>query len=171
MTEASYVIGPLDRHHDRAVFSCGVPALDRYLQRQARQDIRNNVAAVFVMVDPALPDHIIGYYSLSAYSIASVDLPLDLTRRLPRYPRLPALLIGRLAIDQQFRGRGFGGALLHKALVRCYDLSGQLGALAVVGDAKDDAARAFYERHGFRRFQDHPYRLFLPMGTIAELEQ
>lgn len=168
MAEARYAVAPLGREHDRAAFSCGVPALDRYLRQQAGQDIRHNVAAVFVMVDLAEPNRIVGYYTISACGIDPATLPPEFTRRLPRYPHLPALLLGRLAIDRQFRGQGFGAGLLHKALSGCLDLRQRLGALAVVVDAKDDAARSFYERHGFQPFQDQPYRLFIPMSAIAK---
>ncbi len=158
-------VEPLGGHHDRASFACGVAALDHYFRQQAGQDQRRHVAAVFVLVDrrdgsPA------GFYTLSAASVELTELAPALARRLPRYPLLPALLIGRLAVDRRYQGQGLGGLLLADALRRCAGLRSELGAIAVVVDAKDDAATAFYERFGFQRFASHPRRLYLPMATI-----
>lgn len=110
-----------------------------------------------------------GYYTLSATSLAPTDLPADLARRLPRYLDLPAVLLGRLAVDSRYRGQGFGKLLLFDGLQRAYVHSDEVAAMAVVVDAIDDAARSFYERYGFERFLDDPGRLFLPMTTIAKL--
>src|SRR4051794_37498933 len=135
-----YDIEPLGPQHDRAAFSCGVSELDRYLREQAGQERRKDVAAVFVLrlVDT---DQVAGYYTLSATSIEPLSLPTALARRMPRYPTVPALLVGRLAVDQRFQGQGIGRALLMSALARSLGLRGQLGAIGVVVDAKDDAAR------------------------------
>ena len=168
MADTQYVVEPLGRHHDRAGFSCGSEALDRYLREQAGQDVRNYLAAVFVLVD-LMARTIAGYYTLSATAVEARELPAALTRRLPRYPLLPAVLLGRLAVDTRYRGRGLGALLLTDALKRSLGLREQVGAMAVVVDAKDDAARAFYERFGFQRFRDEEFRLYAPMGTIARL--
>jgi GNAT superfamily N-acetyltransferase len=159
---------PLGPPHDRAAFSCGVEALDRYLRQQASQDARNRVAAPFAL-RAADSSQIIGYYTLSAFWIELAELPPELAKRLPRYPRLPAVLLGRLAVDQRFAGQGWGKVLLLDALRRSLEQSRQIAAMAVVVDAKDEAARAFYERYGFQRLADHPNRLFLPMRTIEQL--
>jgi GNAT superfamily N-acetyltransferase len=159
---------PLGPHHDRASFSCGVQALDAYLQRQANQDARRNVAAVFVLHD-IVDERIVGYYTLSATAVALVDLPLDVTRRLPRYPSLPAILLGRLAVDTRYRGQGFGEVLLFDALRRALAHTTHVAAMAVVVDAKDAAARSFYERYGFRLLGQDQRRLFLSMTAVAQL--
>jgi GNAT superfamily N-acetyltransferase len=162
------IFEPLGRAHDRAAFSCGVEALDRYLKQQASQDARNHVAAPFI-VRAEDSTRIIGYYRLSAFTIEPVELPTELTKPLPRYEQLPAVLIGRLAVDHDFAGQGWGTLLLMDALQRSLDQSHQLGAMAVVVDAKDDRARSFYEHHDFKRLLDHEYRLYLPMKTIEQL--
>ena len=162
------IIEPLGPEHDRAAFSCGNETLDRYLAQQASQDARNRVAAPFVLRD-AGSSRIVGYYTLSAFAIALVDIPLDMRKRLPRYPQLPAALLGRLAVDREFGGAGWGKVLLVDALRRSLEQSRQIAAMAVVVDAIDDAACTFYEHFGFQRFADHEYRLFLPMKTIQEL--
>ncbi|HEV8638537.1 MAG TPA: GNAT family N-acetyltransferase [Chloroflexota bacterium] len=162
------VVEPLGPSHDRAAFSCGAESLDRYLKQQASQDVRNNVAAVFVL-RPAEASSIIGYYTLSATGIELAALPDGVKKRLPRYPLLPAVLLGRLAVDQRHQGRGWGKVSLLDALRRGLQHRTQVAAMAVVVDAKDDAARVFYERYGFRRFLDNEYRLYLPMETVEQL--
>jgi GNAT superfamily N-acetyltransferase len=162
------IIEPLGADHDRAAFSSGNEALDRYLAQQANQDARNHVAAPFVLRASG-STRIVGYYTLSAFVIELADIPFDLRKRLPRYPRLPAVLLGRLAVDRQFAGQGWGAVLLLDALKRSLEQSSQIAAMAVVVDAIDDAARSFYEHYGFQRFVDHDYRLFLPMKTIQQL--
>jgi GNAT superfamily N-acetyltransferase len=162
------LVEPLGSDHDRAAFSCGVAALDRYLKRQASQDARNRVAAPFVLRAADSP-RIIGYYTLSATTLELKELPAEVVRRLPRYPLLPAVLIGRLAVDREFAGQGWGKVLLVDALRRSLAQSAQIAAMAVVVDALDDAARGFYERYGFQELIEHQSRLFLPMKTIEQL--
>lgn len=152
--------------HDRSGFSCGVEALDRYLQSQAGQDARRRVAAPFVLVEPPSAN-VLGFYTLSNTSLEATALPAAFVKKLPRYPVLPATLLGRLAVDAQRRGRGLGMILLLDALRRC--LRSETASLAVVVDAKDDAAISFYERHEFLRLADEPNRLFKPMAEIEKL--
>lgn len=168
LTPVAWNVEPLQKSHDRAAFSCGYAALDRYLQQQARQDAEAQVAAVFVAVTP--PDSkVLGYYSLSASSINAVDLPSDLAKKLPRYPHLPVTLLGRLAIDQLRKGQGLGQFLLLDALYRSLQAAAAIAAMAVVVDAKDATAAAFYERYGFMPLSASEGRMFLPMKTVAAL--
>jgi GNAT superfamily N-acetyltransferase len=167
MTSDRYRVELLSTHHDREAFTCGVEALDRYLKQQAGQDMRRRLAAVFILYD-AEQDAVVGYYTLSATGIIAAALPDDMTRRLPRYPTLPVILLGRLAVDQRYRGQGFGEVILGDAIRRCQAQS-EVAAMAVVVDAKDGSARAFYERYGFRRLLDDEYRLFLPLASAPRL--
>lgn len=167
MLDSRYMVEPLGRHHGRAAFSCGEEPRDRYLRQQARQDVDRSLAAVFVLVDRER-NRIAGYYTLSALSVELTDLPDDIRRRLLRYP-IPVTLIGRLAVDQTYQGQRLGRALLFDALKRAYTQRTQIGAMAVVVDAKHDQAREFYERHDFRRFAEDAYRLFPPMKTIGQV--
>lgn len=163
-----YIYEPLDAAvHDRAAFACGVEPLDRYLRQQARQDMQNQVATTYVQSTPEAPATILGYYTISNLSIEAVELPPEVVKRLPRYPVLPATLIGRLAVDQRWRGRGLGGLLLFDAMRR--SLSTGIASLAVVVDAKDDDARAFYLRYGFRQLGQHHNRLYLRSKDIEAL--
>jgi GNAT superfamily N-acetyltransferase len=147
---------------------CGAEPLDRYFQQQAGQESRRNVARVFVLNDPTA-NLVIGYYTLSMTSIETAELPVELTRRLPRYPVTPAAIIGRLATDSRYRGQGFGTILLLDALRRILETSEQVAAFAVVVDAKDDSARRFYEHHDFRVLTDDGRRLLLPIETVAQM--
>lgn len=151
--------------HDRSFFACGTAALDRYLREQASQDVKRLVASCFVAVDAAT-QILAGYYTLAAASVAATDLPPELLKRLPRYPVLPAALIGRLAVDRRFGSKGLGSALLADAALRV--LKGDIKAFALIVDAKDDGAAAFYRLQGFRPFASRPMSLFLPLGTIRK---
>ena len=165
--EPALVIEPLGSHHDRAAFSCGEPVLDSYLQRQASQDIRRRVAQVFVATSDA-PGKIAGYYSLSAASFEKDELPPALAKRLPHYP-VPAAILGRLAIDCACQGQGLGETLLLDAIRRVVRASATLMVYAIIVDAKNDRAVAFYERYGFRTFASIQRRLFLPLETFEKL--
>jgi GNAT superfamily N-acetyltransferase len=156
-------VAPLGQQ-SRADFDSGVEALDRYLKQQATQDIRRRVSNCFVALEG---NTIAGYYTFAATSISLPDLPDDISRRLPRYPLIPAALIGRLAVDRRFQGRGLGGALLADALIRAAKSDPAIFALVV--EAKDDSAAAFYRRHLFRPFLGRPLKLFLTMSSAAEV--
>jgi len=155
------VLGP---QHDRNSFSSGVEPLDRYFRTQAGQDARKNMAAPFVLV---LSDGVIGYYTLSSTAVKLAELPDSVARRLPRYPLVPATLLGRLAVDKRFQGQGHGRFLLADALLRA--VRSEIASFAVIVAAKDDAARRFYERESFLSLPDQPMRLFRPMADIAAL--
>lgn len=165
---ASWRIVPLDSNaHDREGFSCGAPALDRYIREQASQDVRRDIARVFVALQGPAPA-VCGYYSLSATSFQRENLPASQAKRLPRYP-VPAALLGRLAVDTPAKGRGLGAFLLMDALNRLLLATQTLAVHALVVDAKDDAADAFYRKYGFVPFTEKGRRLFLPMATIRKL--
>jgi len=164
----AYRFEPLDTaRHNRAGFQSAVGALNLYLHQQARKDADRHLAATFVMVDDAAPTVIVGFYTLSNFTVELAELPTDLTRKLPRYPRLPATLIGRLARDERFPGTG--ALLLVDALSRAYAQTRVSGSLAVVAEAKDDAALRFYKRHGFLQLGAEPNRVYLAMGSVEQL--
>lgn len=168
VSETRFRIERLLRSHNRSAFSCGVDTLDRYLHRQARQDRDRKVAGVFVLLDSET-ELIAGYYTLNSTSVELADLPVEVAEKLPRYPRLGATLIGRLAVDLRYQRQGTGRRLMLDALRRAWDHSEDIGSVAVIVDAKDDDARRFYEKYGFTRFPVQPFQLFLPMTQIREL--
>lgn len=150
-------------------FSCGDDNLDRYLRTHITQDLRRNVARAFVAVEAAT-GVLAGYYTLSTASVRLGDLPPDTFKRLPRYPDLPAVLIGRLAIDRRYQGQGLGGALLVDVYRRAKRIYAQAALLGIIVDATDEGARSFYERHQFQRSPVNPLRLILPIQTILQLD-
>lgn len=161
---------PLDgKKHNRAAFSCEHKALADYLKQQASQDVKKHVAAVFVLTPDGAT--IAGYYTLSQYGVDADELPQAVFEQLkiPKYPRLPATLIGRLARNIDFKGHGIGELLLMDALRKALDATKTIASVAVIVDAKDDAAIRFYTEYGFIDLRDHPHRLFIPMGTVRTL--
>jgi GNAT superfamily N-acetyltransferase len=163
--EATPRVEALGPQHDRISFRSGVDALDRYFHTQAGQEARKNIAAPFVLIVP--DGAIAGYYTLSATGIRITSFPPEVARRLPRYPLIPAILIGRLAVDFRYQGKGYGRLLLGDALHRA--VRSEIASFAVVVDAKDDTARQFYERESFLPLLDYPMRLYRPIADIAKL--
>src|SRR5712691_5049777 len=166
---SEWVIESLRNDHDRASFSCGNASLDRYLKEQARQDLRRVCATTFVLTPEQGSASILGYYTLSSYGIDVGELPADVAKKLPRYPLIPATLLGRLAVDRRYQGQGIGEFLLLDALYRAVEQSAKIAAAAVVVDAIDAGAAKFYEHFGFVAFPSIPGRLFLPMKMVASL--
>ena len=164
-----WVIEPLRNDHDRTDFSCGNASLDRYLREQASQDLRRGCAAPFVLVPREGLGSILCYYTLSSYGIDIGELPENVAKRLPRYPLIPATLLGRLAIDQRYHGQGLGEFLLMDALHRSVMQSAEIAAAAVVVDAIDASAAKFYQHFGFIVFPSIAGRLFLPMKAASDL--
>jgi ribosomal protein S18 acetylase RimI-like enzyme len=162
---APFRMEPLGEEHERSLFRCGEDALDRYFQTQVTQDIRRRIANCFVAVETAT-NHVAAYYTISAASVPLVDLPPDESKRLPRYPSVPAIRIGRLAVDQRFQGRGLGAALLADVAIRTS--KADAAAFTLLVDAKDDQAVAFYRRFGFRSLASQPRTLFLPLATAQK---
>lgn len=150
--------------HDRTAFRSGVEALDRYFRERVTQDVRRRVSNCFVLLDAE--KQIAGYYTFAATSLPLVELPDSLLRRLPRYPSVPAGLIGRLAVDRRYQRQGLGSFLIVDAVARA--LRSEPAIYALVVDAKDENAAAFYVRLGFQRFRDHTNRLFVPIAEIAK---
>lgn len=150
---------------DRSGFTSGVAALDDWFKTRASQDEKRNIARVFVAVDNNLG--VVGFYSLSTYTLAIDDMPPDHAKKLPRYDQIPAALIGRLARDIRMKGKDLGALLLGDAVRRIIAANRSLAVHAIVVDAKDDKAAAFYSSFGFLAFPLHPRRLFLPM-QVAE---
>ena len=162
MSNAPFLVAPLDAAHERTGFHSGSDPLDRYLREQVTKDIRRRVAACFV----ALADgqRIAGYYTLASASLLLADLPASICKKLPRYPTVPAVRMGRLAVDQTFKGQGLGGALLADTLDRA--ARSEIAAYALIVDAKDESAAAFYRHHGFIALPDSSRTLFLPLATV-----
>lgn len=163
---AAFAVEALAKKHRRDDFSCGVAALDRYFQEQVTQDMRRRVATCFVAVEHAT-QRVAAYYTLAAASVALGDLPETLRKKLPRYPTVPAVRMGRLAVAKDMAGCGLGAALLAGALARTAHLD--IAAYALIVDAKDLVAADFYRHHGFNAFDGKPLMLYLPIGGLGKL--
>ena len=164
----SYLTEPLDSKHNRDIFSCGKDLLDNYFWTQAKQDVKRKLSTCFVLVDKET-DKISGYYTLSSNSILSDLIPDTFKKKLPKsYLSIPTILLGRLAIDKSFQGKGIGKVLLIDSLKRCFETTDSIGAFAVIVDPLDKEAERFYEKYGFIKLPDSG-KMFLPMKTIKEL--
>lgn len=162
-----FCVEPLEKHHDRAAFSCGNEQLDRYLHLSATQDRKRNIAMPYVVVDRK-QQQIIGYYTLSMSGINLEQLPLNIAKKLPKYPIVGVTLLGRLAVASDYRGSGWGKLLLMDGLYRSLSVSQTTASFAVVVDAIDDEAAKFYQRFEFQTFPDCPHKLFRTMANIAQ---
>jgi GNAT superfamily N-acetyltransferase len=158
----SFRIEPLSADHDRSCFASGSDALDRYFREQASQDIKRRIATCFVAVDVTAQD-LAGYYTLTAASVALNALAPEIVKKLPRYPVVPAVLLGRLAVARSYQGQGLGGVLLADALKRT--ARAEVGVFAMVVDAKDETAQRFYEHYGFTLLPGETRRLCLPIAA------
>lgn len=165
---SKYLIEALEKKHNKSEFKCGIAVLDQYLKAQAGQDIKKNVAVTHVLTTED-SDKILGYYTLSSIGIFPGELPDEVIKKLPRYPVLPGILIGRLAVDERSHGKKFGLYLLMDALKRSLAVSIQIGIVAVIVDAKNEKAIAFYKQYGFIELPDNSHRLFLPLSILKQL--
>lgn len=158
------------RRHYRTDFYCGQDSLDNYIRKQASQDIKRKVSTVFVLIDDVDPKlNVLGYYTLSSYTVEIENLDQSFAKSLPRYPQLPATLLGRLAIDSQHKGKGFGAAILFDALKKATLVSKQVASLAVVAEALDENAARFYLKYGFKQFTQNPMKLYISMKLIDDI--
>lgn len=168
-----FKVAALDLAIDRSSFECGVEPLNRYFLAQVSQDIKRRVTACFVATEVATEaatkakSQTAGYYTLASASVSLADLPDALAKKLPRYPSVPAVRMGRLAVDQAFKGEGLGSALLADALRRA--ATAEIAAYAFVVDAKDEAAARFYVHHGFIALPEQPLFLSIALATVKVL--
>jgi GNAT superfamily N-acetyltransferase len=156
-----YRIRPFDTIINSASFQCGHEPLDDYIRRYASQDIRRNVARVFVATPENDPQLLAGFFTLSAGSVSCSSLPATLARKLPRYP-IPVALIVRLAVDRSIHGKGLGSILVADACQKVVQASNILAVAGIIVDAKDDKAISFYEHLGFITLQGQRDKMLLP---------
>jgi len=163
----SIKIEPLNSSLNKKDFSCGKEMLDNYIHFQASQDVKRKLCVVFAMFEDIT---VMGYYTLSNFSMPAELIPENLRKKMPKsYTTLPVTLLGRLAIDLKFRGKGLGGILLLDALKRSYEIATQsLGSIGIVVDPLDDEAVLFYEKFGFVMIPDSG-KMLLSMTEIAQL--
>jgi GNAT superfamily N-acetyltransferase len=163
---AEWAVERLDRSHERGEFTCGKGPLDNFLRTLVSQYEKRRLGRTYVAVRPG-DKRVLGYYTLAAGAVSFEHLPSQVKKKLPRHP-VPVVRLARLAVDRAAQGRGLGRFLLADALRRCLSLAGQLGVHAVVVDAIDDQAKAFYEGYGFAALEDDPLHLYLPLATVED---
>ena len=161
-----FQITSLDASVNADDFQCGNQPLNDYIRRYASQDVRRNVARVFVATPKIDPQLLVGFYTLRAGSVSCTTLPPSLAKKLPRYP-IPVALIGRLAVDSKFQGKGLGSILLADACLKVAQASSVLAMAGIIVDAKDDAAITFYQHFGFVLLQGESNRLLLPASAFT----
>lgn len=164
--KSEYTIEPL-RDHDRAAFSCGNAALDRYLREQASQDVKRRLASVFVVVAKDNPKTVLAYYSLSSRELMLEQLPLEIAKKAGRYARVGVTLLGRMAVAELYKGMGLGSLTLMNALERSLVAAKEVASWALFVEAIDAKAAGFYRKYGFIELPEDGLKLFLPMTTIA----
>jgi GNAT superfamily N-acetyltransferase len=158
----SEILGP----HDRTAFASGNDRIDRYFRETVSQDVKRSYAACYVLVERST-GKLAGFYTLSAHSVPLNEIAPELAKKLPRYPSVPAVLVGWMGRDLGFRGAGVGAMLLYDAISRV--ATAPVGAHAICADAIDEAAATFYREHQFQPLVSRPQSLFLPMKTALAL--
>jgi GNAT superfamily N-acetyltransferase len=154
--------------HDRAAFSCGQPALDRYIREQASQDVKRGLAAVFVISGKNAPRTILAYYTLSSRELKLERLPAELAKKAGKYGCVGVTLLGRMGVDQKSKGLGLGALALLDATHRSLAAAREVASWAMFVEAIDEEAAAFYRKYGFIELPEERLSLFLPMRTIEK---
>lgn len=162
-------IQQLRSHHDTEAFTCGNAALDGWFRRIAKQHARKGISRTYVALDPGKPNSVLGFYSLTVGEAETETMPAAFAKNLPR--KIPIVLLGRLAVSTQVQKQKIGRNLLVNALQRTVRVAFQVGISAILVDAKDKRAVAFYEHFGFQLLPDSPHRLVLPIKTAIDLFQ
>jgi len=163
---ARFHIEPLTKAHDRSCFACGNPRIDAYFHIRVSQDVKHDYAKCYVVIETTT-GQIAGFYTLSSNSVLLAEVPQPLASKLPRYPTVPAVLIGWLARDHRFAGLGLGEALVFDAVKRV--ATAPIGAHAIFADAIDEAAGLFYRELGFMPLVSRPNAYYLPIVTAMKL--
>lgn len=158
------------KKHRRDNFDCGVESLNKYIKKIASQDLKRKAATVFVLIDSdSSTEKVIGYYTLSSFSLELSEIEPMVAKKLPRYPLLPATMLGRLAVDKRYKGKGLGQLMLIDGLKKSYKASQQIASVALLVEAINEQAVRFYQKFGFISFQSSSDRLYLSMKTIEKI--
>ena len=167
---ANLIICLLDtNHHDRDAFDCGEPALNEYLQKTARQHLKKGIANTYVLVNQSESQRILGFFTLSFLEVDLSEVPEKYGKKLPRL-HLPAVKLGRLAVDKSCQGKNYGRLLLVDAMRRvAAAIRNTAGVVGLFVDAKNQNVAAFYEKFGFIPLRDNPFSLMIPQQTILGL--
>lgn len=156
----------LKKSHKKNGFDCGKRPLNDYLAKIAKQDVEKGVAVCYVLEGEE--ERVVGYFTLSSGSIPKEEIPEKESKRLPRYSDIPFAVIGRLAVDRKYQGKGYGDYLIVEAFAEILKVAEMLGIAGVFVDPIDDSAIKFYGKFGFVKLNSSD-RMFIPMATVREL--
>ena len=157
---------PISGADPKKPFDCGSPVLNDFLRFYALRKDRLSIGKTFVAVDEE--GNVAGYVTLSNAEVEARKFPEDVRKKLPRYP-VPAVRIGKLAVDARFRGIGLGSWLLRRAIEKALMVSAEVGLYAVIVDAIGETAKGFYLKYGFAPFEEYPMTLYLPLVVAVRL--
>lgn len=162
-------IRPLNKNHDRTSFDCGNSELNGFLKRAARQAAEKNLSRTFVLVDEDVPDRILGFFSLTSCEVNITDVPPKEQKKYPPQHGLPAVRLARMAVALEEQKKGFGELLLAEAISRTASVADSVGIIGLFVDAKDEKAKAFYQKYGFVVTNpEKPFLLFLPSASLIK---
>lgn len=159
-------IEELSRKHNRKEFDCGVPALNQYLKKTARQHITKGISKTFVLIDVSAPNKILGFFTLAFCEVQADDLPAKIAKKYPR--RVPAAKLARLAVSIEHQRQGLGSLMMVNAIERTILISQNVGIIGFFVDAKDEKAKEYYQQFGFIPLPVHTLTLFIPLTKLKE---
>jgi ribosomal protein S18 acetylase RimI-like enzyme len=160
------VIKLLDASDDPDSFDCGNEALNQFFRQTARQHIQKGISRTFVLVDTEQPKIVLGFLTLSLCEVRADKLSPQLAKKYPS--RVPGVKLARLAVASAWQRQGIGEILIVEAMQRAIAIAENAGSIGLFVDAKDDAAKAYYERYGFVSLEDSLLEMFLPLQTIRQ---
>jgi predicted N-acetyltransferase YhbS len=161
------IIELLNKSHNRQSFNCGNETLNQFLIRTARQHIQKGISRTFVLVDTEEPKTIIGFFTLSICEVQTEKLPPRLAKKYPT--KVPGVKLARLAVTQDWQRQGIGEILMLEGMQRALVIAENAGVIGLFVDAKDEQAKAYYQRYGFVSLLDTPLEVLLPLGTVKQL--
>lgn len=153
--------------HDRGAFDCSNDALNQFFRQTARQQIQKGISRTFVLTDSEQPETILGFFTLSLCEVRAERLPPKLAKKYPS--TVPGVRLARLAVAKTWQRQGIGEILMVEAMQRTLFIADNAGIIGLFVDAKDEAAKAYYQRFGFVSLEEAPLELFLPLPTISQL--
>lgn len=154
------------KSHDRQSFDCGDPAMNDFLRRYARQSHERNVSKTFCAIDIAIPNRVLGFYTVAPSAVAHEAVPASMTKGLAQH-EVAGFKLARIATDVAMAGQGLGGQLLAAVALRCLRIAAEAGGVLLIIDAKGERAAQWYASYGAAPLEDRPLTLVMPLATFA----
>ncbi|MGB6299586.1 MAG: GNAT family N-acetyltransferase [Rivularia sp. (in: cyanobacteria)] len=157
----------LDKRHNRDDFNCGNEALNQFLKQTARQHIQKGISRTFVLIDTEKPDIIISFFTLTLCEVRVEKLPPKFAKKYPS--KVAGVKLARLAVNKAYQRQGIGEIMMIEAMRRAVVVAENAGGIGLFVDAKDEAAKSYYNRYGFVSLEDAFLEMFLPLSTIIQM--